>query len=217
MSLRRNTVPGRSGLLCLGVAALLLAACQDTPDTPPDTADVMPPEPPFVALMGQADRPLPIIGSIPATYDGVPVLWQTLDFSLGAIDPSANMSRYDGTVSFYMSGHLPGQDFREHYGRLRIEAELPAGPVPGLGNVIEIAVIDVPGYDAPRYVGGADARLEITSVALPTDEFSVFGQVSGNFSGTLCRAESQTATPDPDDCKTIEGTFETEASFESLR
>lgn len=214
MTMRHHITPRPAALLCLSSAAvLLLASCEGATDTTDDTL----PELEFVALVGEPERPLPIIGAIPATYDGVPVLWQTLDFSLGAIDPSANLSRYDGTVSLYLGGHLPGQDFRENYGRLRIEAELPAGPVPGPAKVIEIAVIDVPGYDVPRYVGGADAKLEMTAISPPTDEFSVFGQISGNFSATLCRAESQTATPDRADCKTIEGTFETEASFESLR
>jgi hypothetical protein len=82
------------------------------------------PEGPFTTLVVEPERPLPVLGRINATYDGQRVLWPTLDFSVGAIDPSANVGTFDGVTTLFIGGYLPGQDFNEDVGRIRIEADL---------------------------------------------------------------------------------------------
>jgi hypothetical protein len=80
-----------------------------------------------------------------------------------------------------------------------------------------IAVIDSPGFDAPRHVSGPEALLQVSQLSPPTTEPEVYGPISGTFVATLCRATSREASPDPTDCKPIAGVFETQGSFEGSR
>lgn len=180
-------------------------------------APVLPEEPVFEALYAQPDRPLPVIGEIDAIYDGQAVRWDTLDFSLGAIDPSANVTRYDGIVRLFVGGHLPGQDFRENFGRLEIRAELPSGAVPGAGVNVVVAVVDEPGRDGPRYQSGPDARLQITRIVPPDLGVTPYGPIEGTFVATLCRTIGVDGPPDVNDCRPIAGEFSTQGSFEGMR
>ena len=191
----------------------LALACGCGPQAGQETNLIEPPQ----ALYAEPERPLPVLGRIDATYGGATMLWQTLDFSVGAIDPSANIGSYQGTVSIFVGGHLPGQDFDEMTGRLEIRADLPQGAAPGAAGNVVIAVIDTPGYDAPREVSGAEATLVITEVTPPADEGEVYGTLAGRFAARLCRAASREAMPDPADCLPIEGSFSTSASFEGMR
>ncbi|SMY09697.1 hypothetical protein [Flavimaricola marinus] len=197
--------------VALLTAFLALGACQQAPSD-----QLIEPESVYTVLDAGPARPLPVLGRITSTYAGQPTVWNTLDFSVGAIDPSANVTTYDGTTLLYVGGYLPDQDNREDFGRLRIEAELPQGAVPGAAGNVVIAVIDTPGYDAPRYVSGPDARLQVTQIAPPVDISEVYGEIFGTFVATLCRAASREAPPDTSDCKPIAGEFSTQGSIQGM-
>lgn len=193
-------------------AAVMLVACASPPTGPQSTSEAL-----IRSYTPDPDRPLPVLGRIDATYDAADILWQTLDFSVGAIDPSVNVGRLDGVTSIRIEGYLPGQDFEEGFGRLRIEADLPQGAIPGVAIAVIVAVIDTPGYDAPRFVSGPEAQLQITRISPPDLEIDVYGPMAGTFAATLCRTASRAAPPDTTDCKPIAGAFDTQGSFEALR
>lgn len=63
------------------------------------------------------------------------------------------------------------------------------------------------GMTGPFFTSGGEMDVEIHFSEL---DLSERGHARGTFSGQLCRQDGMFSEPDPDDCRAIEGTFDTE-------
>jgi len=188
--------------LAASAAALaLLVACDGATVTPAPTGD----------MAGASD--FPVLGSITGFVAGEPTAWETIDFSVGALDASAFLIVRDGTHELNVTGYPPG-GADAGAGRLRLVAALPNGPVPGPGSTPSLFLYETDAASGPRYQSTGVPLVNITDVQRQPGE--LYGTISGTFIATLCRAPSADAPPDPADCRDLAGEFDTRAQFDGF-
>lgn len=155
------------------------------------------------------------MGYVTATSGAQTLTWETYDFSLGAFDASASIRRSDAGITLNIRAFDPEDEGLDGAFRIDIEAilaSLNAGP----GSVTLIEVVDQDRFaeDSARYRGTSDVSLAVT--ALTRDGEDSYGQISGTFAGSFCRATSEQAAIDTEDCRDVTGQFDTMVQFEGI-
>lgn len=146
------------------------------------------------------------LGTIEASIDGAQGRWETLAVPAEGAS-TANYRITGATTSIAIQGHDPdAEHMRQNV--LNLEVTL-------LGEQADAEVLDAgvnlfpDGLENPFYVSdaeGAGASVTFESLSLGNEE----GAAAGRFTATICRRENIQAEADPNDCREVEGRFDTE-------
>lgn len=154
------------------LALVALAAC-----VPPG------PEVKGVVLEPEAEAP-PKMGDVTGVLGGVPVAWETYDFSVGAFDASAWIDAYDGPSKWHLVGYPVGQP-QADAGKLWVLGDFAAKPVVGLLRGAEVKIVQGSDRDGAALSSeGQTAEVTITALTLP--EGSGYGHATGTVTARLC-------------------------------
>lgn len=171
-----------------------------------------PPAPPAIATPAAAELPPgypPKIGTVTALLAGRAVAWETYDFSVGALDASAQFAGPKAAPEFRMLGMQPGQPNVER-NRLTLKG---SGPVKA--GVLTDGLIEVVAgnnWDGLRLTSaGQTAAIVLDQV---TADAGHSGHAKGHFSARLCAANGMPARVDARHCQDIAATFETDFQFD---
>lgn len=143
------------------------------------------------------------IGTVEATIDGTPYRGQTLHV------PSEGTA----TAEFRLFGNMALLSMQAHDAEsqsiMRNVLSIEAGPFSGdAASAVDAAVNYFPDGVRNFYVSDDEpAHASVTFEALSLDGEE--GSARGAFSAFLCKREGMFAEIDPDDCITVEGTFDT--------
>ncbi|GGL62170.1 hypothetical protein [Wenxinia marina] len=153
-------------------------------------------------------------GTVTAEVDGLAQLWTTYDLSVGASGASPRMTDDTGSVRLSILGYRPGEpDAGE--GRILLVGVLPDA-APGAAEEVRLALVgaDLVGLRWETLPGAG--TLHVTSLERAGDDG--YGRARGDFAGRFCLADGdpEAATRDPNDCREVEGHFETEIRFDSM-
>lgn len=140
------------------------------------------------------------IGRIEATLDGAPMAWRTLGPDGSSVEYNTWVRDDFGMTSVSIMGFPPGPV------TMRGVLQLTFSMMPGDSGLFEQEVILAP--DGMRQIWTAPEGENLITVE-QFDAGSAEAMVSGLISGRLCRKDGMFAEPDPDDCRQIEGRFET--------
>lgn len=146
------------------------------------------------------------LGTIEASIDGEQGRWETLA-APAKETATANYRITGATTSIAIQGHDPeAESMRQNV--LNLEVTL-LGERAG-AEVLSAGVNLFPdGLDTPFYVSdaeGAGASVTFESLTLGNEE----GEAVGSFTATICRREGISAEADPNNCREVEGRFDTE-------
>lgn len=181
-------------------AALGLAAC-DTATVPATTP----------GSFTQASRDVPVMGSVTGFVGGDQRAWETLDFSVGALDGSAFVTRRDGGEVLTITGFVAGSGGAPE-GRIRIVAGL-GGLAPGPGSNVSIILFESAEESGPRLQSTGVPLLNVSNL-VRLDEIG--GTAQGTFVATLCRVTDPDAPADTSDCRDVAGEFDTRVQFDGV-
>ncbi|MGY6706948.1 MAG: hypothetical protein ACXIVF_01370 [Rhizobiaceae bacterium] len=145
------------------------------------------------------------IGTIEATIDGEAGRWTTMHLA-SENAATAEHSKIGPMTSISIQGHDPdsGSMMRNV---LSLDVTL-MGEGPSAETFDPALSLFPEGMSGPFYTSG-DGQLEV-SVRFDELDLSERGHARGSFSGQLCRQDGMFAEPDLDNCRAIEGTFDTE-------
>lgn len=148
------------------------------------------------------------VGQINAELNGEARLWHVISITRGDKTAlSASMSNLKRLPTLSLQGHLEPKPsttdalyITAHWMGAFDAAKSPTG----------VEIIFMPnGMSKPFYT--SDQLSEKPALTIDTavlDESS--GHVSGSFSGKICLVPKLYETPDPNDCKTVSGSFDTD-------
>lgn len=153
----------------------------------------------------------PKMGVVSGSLGGIPVAWETFDFSIGAFDASAWVGEdYEsGKVGAYLTGYPPG-DPDTKAGRVYAGAEFGAALHTGKGRKPLVEIYQGQDRDGPRLSSdGEKARFVIESIG-PATEGSYSRRVTGQIEARLCPINWEGQV-----CQDIVLTFDTDMQIES--
>jgi hypothetical protein len=157
----------------------------------------------------------PVMGDVTATVDGQPMAWQTYDFSIGAFDASAWITDDDttGVVTLRMMAFAPGDPDRLQ-DRLRIQAEYPALPVPGVApSSVLVEVLGEDGIDGRKMTSeGRPATLALEGFS--RDSYA-YGRIEATFDAEICLKVSD-RSPVTRPCKRLTGSLDSALQFDNM-
>ena len=153
----------------------------------------------------------PKMGEVSGTFGGVPVVWETFDFSVGAFDASAWVGV--GFETPKVAAHVTAYPVDEPdtmAGRIFAEAEFGAEFRTGKGRNVTVEVYQGDDRDGPRLSSkGKAARFVIESIG-PATEGSYNRRVTGRIEARLCPISW-----DAQACQDIALQFDTDMQMES--
>lgn len=196
------------------VLTVVLAGCVAEAPTPaPQT---------YVALEPSFDPPEGwpwTMGQMTATLGATTRAYTIYDFSIGAVDASAQMSwapdadrkvTPGGPVSFLLNAH-PEADPKARSGVIYLRAEF--SEIPKTSAITTKVTVQVPqagDLDGPG-LWASRAELRLTGLSRDVGE-DWHGRVSGTVTGVLCPAEGKTLTPGGA-CEPFSAQFDTELRY----
>lgn len=145
------------------------------------------------------------IGTIEATIGGESGAWATMHMA-SENAATAEHSRIGPMTSISIQGHDPesGSMMRNV---LSLDVTL-MGEGPSAETFDSTLSLFPEGMSGPFFTSG-DGQLEV-SVQFDELDLSERGHARGSFSGQMCRQDGMFADIDLDDCRSVEGTFDTE-------
>ncbi|WP_114967034.1 hypothetical protein [Alkalilacustris brevis] len=151
-----------------------------------------------------------VIGEITATLDGEERSWQTLghgpdSYNTGLTDFGFGM--YQVSIHGFPDGR-PG---------IRGSLQIVFGGMEGGDDPTEVEILYIPERMSQSYALPEDDAARAGALVL--DRLEADGNegfAAGRISAMLCFKEGFMATPDPDDCITVEGRFETALLLEDF-
>ncbi|NMG40260.1 hypothetical protein GRZ55_13505 [Chelativorans sp. ZYF759] len=145
------------------------------------------------------------IGTIEATIGGQSGTWTTLHLA-SEDTATAEHSQVGPMTSISIQGHDPesGSMMRNV---LSLDVTL-MGEGPSAETFDSTLSLFPEGMSGPFFTSG-DGQMEV-SFQFDDLDLSERGHARGRFSGQLCRQDGMFAEPDLDDCRAIEGTFDTQ-------
>lgn len=186
-----------------GLCVILLAGCAASPlpDLMPQTAAVeLSPEPLTYATA-------PKLGTMSITSGNEVISRSLVDFSVGAVDPSAWFEVVAGVPTLYLKGFDTADTVLRGDKSILISAAFPTVG-PGVSTTASLQAIGNGGVDV-RGVARDDFQVFVTSVT-PTDNPD-FSRLTGTFAGTICRIVKEPV----DDCAPLTGDFDTAAAVQN--
>jgi hypothetical protein len=145
---------------------------------------------------------VPKLGTIDLVLNDAPAQWQTVDLSVGAIDPTASFERLNGTPTLRLTGFAPDDTLLEGRGLISVTATFD--DLSG-GDAITTDVF-LAGSFAEDVVARGDDDLQVTVTQVIRNVENSYGAVAGTITGTLCRVQN-----DPSGCQSINGAFSSKA------
>lgn len=153
----------------------------------------------------------PKMGEVSGTFGGMPVAWETFDFSIGAFDASAwvGVGYETPEVAAHLMAYPVGEPDTKA-GRIYAEAEFGAALRTGKGRNVTIEIYQGDDRDGPRLSSeGRRARFFIDSIG-PATEGSYNRRVTGRIEARLCPIDWAGKA-----CEDIVLNFDTDMQFES--
>jgi len=162
----------------------------------------------LLAVPASAQQPM---GTITATMDGEAQEWVTL--ALPEEDTAtASYTDFGPVTSITIQGHDLGADSIMN-NILTVEASLMGRD--GSAPPIDMSVSLFPeGLRGPFYT--SEETEDETTINFTRLEFGETGAAQGTFSARICRRDGMFSETDLDDCRLIEGRFDTQLRFEAL-
>lgn len=143
-----------------------------------------------------------VIGSMQARIDGEPGTWETLSLPAEGT-ATASYSRFGAGATIAIQGHDPGAE-----SRMRNVLSLQV-TVMGEGASAQLIGDVILGL-YPDGMAGASWQASAADITWERLELGADGgHATGRFTASLCRQEGAFSEPDPDDCRAIEGEFDT--------
>ena len=160
----------------------------------------------------QADREIPVMGSVTGFIVGEAFAWETLDFSVGALDGSAWIGSRDGSVVLTITGYPAGTGGAAA-GRVQIVTEMPNGLAPGPGANAAITLFETEGDTGPRLQSTGQPLVNVSNFVRFDD---INGSVQGTFVTTLCFVAGPDSAPEAGECRDVAGEFDTRVQFDGV-
>lgn len=153
----------------------------------------------------------PLMGTMSGTMGGVPVAWETYDFSVGAFDASAwAEADYDsGIVGVHIMAYPPGEP-ETMAGRINATAAFGRALKTGKGRNVEVAIQKGDDIDGPRLSSEGQTAVFVIDSIGPKVEDSYSRRVTGHIEATLCPVDWAEQA-----CQDIVLTFDTDMQMGS--
>jgi hypothetical protein len=157
----------------------------------------------LLALTASPGWAMQEIGTIEATIGGESGTWTTIHMP-SEETATAEHSRVGPMTSISIQGHDPSGSMMRNVLSLGVTL---MGEEPSAEAFDTTISLFPEGMTGPFYTGG-DGEIEV-SIQFDELDLSERGHARGSFSGQLCRQDGMFAELDLDDCRPIEGTFDT--------
>ena len=153
----------------------------------------------------------PKMGDLTGTLGGVPVAWETFDFSIGAFDASAwaGTDYESGIVSAHLMAYAPGEP-DTMAGRIMAVADFGRALKTGKGRNITVAILQGDHIDGPRLSSEGQKALFVIDSIGPAVENSYSRRVTGHIETSLCPIDWEGQV-----CQDLVLSFDTDMQMES--